>query len=200
MKKVLASMVVLATSLLSSGAALADTKNFEGLSAGLNLNLISGGVKITDQGDSIDSFGAKPATSIALDLAYGLKTGDSSVFTFGLDVDLSKATLFDVSEAGDTLTAKQKNRYGVYFAPGAVINKDTLLYGRLGYNRLKGEVTLNGDSGSETYKGYSYGVGIKVIISKGTFVKVEANRLAFSAKDDLKPSATVGTIGFGVNF
>jgi hypothetical protein len=180
--------------------ASADTKNFEGLSVGLNLNLISSGLKVTDGADAIDSFGGKEATSAALDLAYGLKIGDTGVLTLGLDVDLSNPTIFQATLDGENLSAKQKNRYGVYVAPGTAINKDTLLYGRLGYNRLKGEITLGGDTGSETYNGVSYGLGVKVMISKDAFVKVEANRLTFSSKDGLEPSATVGTIGVGIKF
>jgi outer membrane immunogenic protein len=180
--------------------ASADTKNFEGFSVGLNLNLVSSGIKVTDGADSVDSFGGKETSSAGLDLAYGIKIGDTGVITLGLDVDLSNPTIFESNAGGDQLSAKQKNRYGVYVAPGTAINKDTLLYGRLGYNRLKGEVTENGVTGTETYSGGSYGLGIKVMLSKDTFVKVEANRLTFSSKDGLKPSATVGTIGFGIKF
>ena len=198
-------MVVLASSLWSSGAVLADTKNFEGLSAGVNLNLISGGVKITNGADSIDSFGGKQTMSGSLDLAYGIKVGNTGIFTLGVEFDLSKPTLFSSVESGNTLSIKQGSRYGIYIAPGTALNKDTLLYGRIGFHKLKGEIldSVDGDV-SQKFSGFSYGLGIKTMLSKDAFIKVEANRLTYGSETadgiQLKPSATAGTIGIGINF
>jgi hypothetical protein len=210
-KKLLLASLVSAS--MIPAIAQADTKNFEGLSAGLNLNLVSGGAKLSgeDSGDaySFDGLGGKQTQSVSVDVSYGLSLGGSSVLTVGLDADLSDAKLATFTDAdandGFNVEVKQKNRYGVYVAPGIAVTKDALIYGKLGYNSMKGELSSPDGAVSQTYKGVSYGVGTKIMISKNTFFKVEASRYTFSSKttdDDtsVKPSATVGTIGFGIKF
>jgi hypothetical protein len=197
-KKLLLASLVSAS--MIPAIAQADTKNFEGLSAGLNLNLIHAGIKLTEDGDTLDGLGGKEAASVALDVAYGFKLGNSSVLTLGIDVDFSKPKIASLND----FSVKQKSRYGIYLAPGTAINKDTLFYGRLGYNKLEGELEIDGTSAKQKFNGVSYGVGIKTMISKSTFVKVEANRLTYSSKTlegvGFEPSATVGTVGIGMNF
>jgi outer membrane immunogenic protein len=177
------------------------------------LNLISGGAKISgvESGNafSFDSVGGKQTQGVSVDVSYGLSLGGSSVLTIGLDADLSDAKLATFTDAdtvnGFNVEVKQKNRYGVYVAPGIAVTKDALIYGKLGYNSMKGELSFDAGSVSQTFKGVSYGVGTKIMISKNTFFKVEASRYTYSSKttDDgtsVKPSATVGTIGFGIKF
>jgi opacity protein-like surface antigen len=204
MKKLLASMVVLASPLLISGAALADTKNFQGLSAGLNLNLVQGGAKLEYDGLTVDGFGGKQSQSAAIDIAYGIPFGAEGVLTVGIDADLSDTKIFSTTDPDLDINIKQKNRYGIYFAPGIAITKDALIYGKLGYSKMKGELSSSDGTGSLNFGGVSYGVGTRIMISKTSFFKVEASRYTFGSEttDDasIKPSATVGTIGIGFKF
>jgi len=189
--------------------AQADTKNFEGLSAGLNLNLISGGVKLSVGAVSLDSLGGKQTQSVAVDAAYGFAMGGKGVLTIGIDADLSDAKIASFSDPDGDFSAKQKNRYGIYVAPGLAVTKDALVYGKIGYNKMKGDISdeETGVSASLNFDGVSYGVGAKIMLSKEAFIRVEASRYTFSSKSDpaipaisYKPSATVGTIGIGMNF
>ena len=209
MKKLLIASLVSAS--MIPAIAQADTKNFEGLSAGLNLNLISGGVKLSVGNVSLDSLGGKQTQSIAVDAAYGFAMGGKGVLTIGIDADLSDAKIASFSDPDENVTGdfsvKQKSRYGIYIAPGVAVTKDTLVYGKVGYNRMKGEISDADTSASLNFNGVSYGVGTKIMISKDAFFRIEVSRYTFSSKADpdvpalsYKPAATVGTIGLGMNF
>ena len=197
-------MSLIAAALAASPAAFADTSNFTGLSAGLNLNLITGGVKVSVDGESFDGIGGKQTESASLDFAYGFAIGSTNVLNVGIDIDLSEPKIYEQNATDANTSAKQKNRYGVYVAPGITVGKDTLVYGKLGYNRFKGEIVLEGTAGSTSFTGVSYGAGAKVMLSKNMFMRIEANRQTYSSKTLLgvafKPSATVGTIGLGMKF
>lgn len=190
---------------LISTSVLADTKNFVGLSAGLNLNFISAGVKLVDGADSFDGLGGKQTQTAGVDAAYGyVPFGTNTVFTVGLDADLSNATVAEATVDGTTGTVKQGNRFGIYFAPGVVVAKETLIYGKVGYNQMKGTVSVDTASVSKNFRGVSYGAGTKIMISNVTFLKIEIGRYTFDSKTvdtaTVKPSATVGTIGIGMRF
>lgn len=186
---------------------IADTKNFEGFSGSLNMSLVSSGIKLTGDGLVGDGLGGKQEYSAGVDLGYGVKLSDTGIFTVGIDADFVQPTVFTLTADGDTLTAKQKNRFGIYFAPGTVIGKDTLIYGKVGYNSMKGEVTGSGGwdiRRSETFTGFGYGLGIKTMISPQAFLKIELNRLSFGSETvgaaQYKPSATTGVLGIGTSF
>jgi opacity protein-like surface antigen len=185
-------------------ASFADTKNFEGMSAAFNLGFISAAIKDVDGADTVDGFGGKQSYVAGFDLAYGAKMSDTGVITVGIDADLSQPEIFAANTGGNALTAKQKNRFGVFIAPGTVINKDTLLYGKASYNSMKGEINAGGTVFSDTFTGFGYGVGIKTMVSPTVFVKVEVNRVSFGAETidgtSNKPSGTTGVLGIGTSF
>jgi len=116
--------------------------------------------------------------------------------------DLTKPKIFSTTEAN--FTATQKNRFGIFLAPGAVINNDTLIYGKLSYNSMKGELSANDGSLSETFRGIGYGFGVKTMISPTVFMKVEVNRISYGGEiiDGVtyKPSGTTGVLGIGTSF
>ena len=217
MKKFLIASVFSAA--LTPAVAMADNSNFTGFSVGLNLNFVEGGLKYSEvengQLTSTDSMGGKEATVASIEGTYGFTLSPTAVVLIGIEADLSDAKLhesayFDVIP--QTLNIKQKNRYGVSIAPGMVLSKETLLYGKLIYNSMKGEVSGIGErngaanpfSISKTFKGVGYGAGIKTMISKTTFVKAEVVRTNYSGENidggDWKPRSTYGTLGIGMNF
>ena len=179
----------------------ADTKNFEGFSAGLNLNMLSAGIDYTEAG-SRSFLGGKQAISAGLDAAYGFNLSDSGVLTVGLEADVTSPEIWNSTDAASS--AKQKNRYGIYIAPGALINKDTLVYGKVGYNSMKGELESNGARTSDRFTGVGYGFGVKTMISTQAFLKVEVNRYSFGSEEldgtTSKPGGTSGVLGLGASF
>jgi opacity protein-like surface antigen len=192
-----------------STASFADTKNFEGFAGSLNLGLISSGIKLSGGDAVFDGFGGKSAFSGGIDLGWGTKISDTGVLTVGVEADLIQPDVFNVNAGGgDTLTAKQKHRYGIYVAPGTVIGNDTLVYGKVGYNSMKGELVGAGDfaefTRSQSFTGFGYGLGIKTMITPQAFLKVEVNRLSYSSEiigsGTFEPSSTVGVVGIGTSF
>jgi opacity protein-like surface antigen len=184
---------------------IADTKNFEGFSGSLNLGLVSAALKLNDGADIADGFGGKQSFVAGVDLAYGAKMSDTGVITVGVEADLTQPEILTQNLGGTVLSAKQKNKFGLFLAPGTVVNKDTLLYGKLSYNSMKGQIIEDGVAWSDTYKGFGYGVGIKTMISPTVFVKVEVNRVSFGGETRdgwgiLKPSGTTGVLGIGTSF
>lgn len=210
MKKLIA--VAFFTSGLAVSAQAADTKNFEGFSAGLNVNLFTMGVKVTDT--RTDTYGGDPAASYSFDAAYGFKIGADKVLTVGAEYDFGKPKIYrnfypaEPLEEDRVQEIRLKQRYGVYVAPGIAISKEALLYARLGWGQLKTESDfLYGNDAlwrSLTSRGFNYGIGSKLMVSDRVFVKVEVIRHSFNSEriglSDLKPSATMGTIGIGRNF
>ena len=189
------------TAVLLPTTSFAETKNFEGFSAGLNLNMLSAGIDYTEDG-SRTFLGGKQAISAGLDAAYGFNLSDSGVLTVGLEADVTSPEIWNSTDGASS--AKQKNRYGIYIAPGALINKDTMVYGKVGYNSMKGEFGFPGGQVSNRYSGAGYGFGVKTIISPQVFLKVEVNRYTFGSElvdgDTVKPAATVGVLGIGTSF
>jgi opacity protein-like surface antigen len=186
----------------------ADTKNFEGFAASLNLGLASPGIKTTVGNLVFDSFGGTSEFTGGIDLSWGAKISETGVLTVGIEADLIQPDVANFSGGGDTLAAKQKNRYGIYVAPGTVIGRDTLVYGKAGYNSMKGEIVGAGDfadlNRSQSFTGFGYGLGIKTMITPQAFLKVEVNRLSYSSETigvwTVEPSGTVGVIGIGTSF
>jgi opacity protein-like surface antigen len=207
MKK-LAMVCVLAAASFPA-ASFADTKNFEGFAGSLNLGLVSSGIKASADDAVFDSFGGNSEFSGGIDLSWGTKISETGVLTVGVEADLIQPDVFNVNGGGgDTLTAKQKNRYGIYVAPGTVIGRDTLVYGKVGYNSMKGELVGAGDFGdftrSQSFTGFGYGLGIKTMLTPQAFLKVEVNRLTYSSETigggTFEPSSTAGVIGIGTSF
>lgn len=206
MKKLIA--VAFLTSGLAFSAQAADTKNFEGFSAGLNLNMFSMGVAVTDT--RTDTSGGDPVESYSFDATYGFKIGPSRVLSVGIEYDLGKPQIyrsFYPLMEDPEWKIRQKQRYGIYVAPGIAISKEALLYAKLGWGQWKGESEAffrNGSSNSLTFGGFNYGIGAKLMVSDRVFVKVEAIRHSFNSEkngiSNLKPSASMGTIGIGRNF
>jgi opacity protein-like surface antigen len=207
MKK-LATVCVLAAAGFPT-ASFADTKNFEGFAGSLNLGLASPGIKTTVGNVVFDSFGGNSEFSGGIDLSWGTKISETGVLTVGVEADLIQPDVFNVNAGdGDTLAAKQKNRYGIYVAPGTVIGRDTLVYGKVGYNSMKGELVGAGVftdlTRSQSFTGFGYGLGIKTMLTPQAFLKVEVNRLSYSSETigvwTVEPSGTVGVIGIGTSF
>ncbi len=196
------------TAAILPATSIADTKNFEGFSGSLNLGLASPGLKTSVGNLVFDSFGGRSEFTGGIDLSWGTKISETGVLTVGIEADLIQPDVVSFAGGGDSLTAKQKNRYGIYLAPGTVIGRETLVYGKVGYNSMKGEMVGAGDftdlNRSQSFTGFGYGLGVKTMITPQAFLKVEVNRLSYSSETigawTVEPSGTVGVVGIGTSF
>jgi hypothetical protein len=193
------------TAAILPATSIADTKNFEGVSVGLNLNMVSAGIDATEDTGERTFLGGKQAFSAGLDVAYGFSLSDSGVMTVGLEADVTSPEIWNTAGGPDgVLSLKQKNRYGLYFAPGVVVTKDTLIYGKVGYNSMKGEIEGGGGRISDRFTGVGYGFGVKTMISPQAFLKIEINRHSYGSEvldgTSIKPAGTTGVLGIGTSF
>jgi outer membrane immunogenic protein len=82
-------------------------------------------------------------------------------------------------------TFKFKNSYNIFLSPGIALDKESVLYGKIGYTGASVESTPSGGSSSTTnYTGYSLGLGYKKIISGGLYAFGEANYFSYGDKTD----------------
>jgi opacity protein-like surface antigen len=183
----------LAAVLLASGAHAQS--NFTGLSAGLNLNLVRGSTEISE--DDIGDI-SKQAVAIGLDGAYSMAMGERSVVALGIEVDLSKPKFGKSSIEGITIEIKQKSRWALSIAPGYAVSPDTLVYGKLSYNMLEGEISAEGyEVASGKSKGLGFGAGVKTMLSNTMYLKAEAQyidykeKMALTLRRPSPPSASV---------
>lgn len=203
MKKVLS---IVAASLACATAG-AQTANFEGFTGALNLNTVSTTTKITADIATFDGIGQQSFNGSA-QLAYGFVTSPSTVVTVGGTYALgsNKAGSFSIDDPEfGTLNIKTKNAYSLYVEPGFLLSDKTLAYGKLSYEGAKGELTFSESGDSKSIKGTGFGIGVRTMLDKTTFIQVEFKQVGYSSVAigggaSFKPKATMGTIGFGMKF
>lgn len=199
--------IIVVAMALAATSVFAQASNFGGFSAGLNLNTVSTNVKATyDGAGSFDGIGQQSWNG-SVQAAYGFVTSPSTVVSVGASYGLgnSKAGTLKV-DGGSTYEVKTKNQLSVYVEPGFLFSNSTLVYGKLGYERVKGISSVDGDeSGSDKLKGSSFGFGLRTMLDKTSYVQVEVRQLGYSSVTvqdvgSYKVKATVGTAGFGYRF
>jgi hypothetical protein len=70
---------------------------------------------------------------------------------------------------------KKQNSYNLFLSAATPINDTGLLYGKVGYTGATIKASLAGSSDSQTYGGYSLGLGYKQYVSGNLYGFVEAN-------------------------
>jgi len=199
MKKlaIAAAMTVIASS------AMAQASNFTGWSATGNLNMVSAVTEISGGGSSV-SFG-ETSQNFSIGASHGTQLNENTILTVGGTYGIGNIKAGSGAFDADDFTIKGKNMYSLYVEPGVLMSNNTLAYGKVAYSSMKGELSVAGaGSESETFTGFGYGAGVRTMLDKTTFIQVEFVQTKYGSKGgaDLaaKPSATVGSIGFGVKF
>jgi hypothetical protein len=203
MKKLLT--VVVAT--VACVAASAQTANFEGFSGALNLNRFSSGTKVTNNNNNnfYINYGGQSWNG-SIQAAYGFSLNTSSVVSFG-----ATYTFGSIDGGGEDLgqgisNFRAKNASSLYVEPGFLVSEKTLVYGKLSYESAKGSgAFLDTPEYSKTIKGAGFGIGVRTMIDKKTFIQVEFKEVSYGTVDmgngdRYKPKSIGGTVGFGVKF
>lgn len=188
---------------LMAPQAFAQASNFQGFSLGANLNAANFANEFNANGQTFKN-GDKSANG-GVQAAYGFGINDSFVMGLGVTYALGDLRAGSASSGGVGYELKAKNLYSVYLEPGFVISNSTMAYAKVSYQHTKGEMSLStGDTQSEDYSGVGYGAGIRTVLDKNVYLQVEFSQLLFNEKTTggliSKPSATIGTIGFGYKF
>jgi len=194
---------------LSMGA-FAQAKNFEGMNVTGSVGYQSTTVKFTDISLALLTVGdASPAgATVNLGLEYIAAINDQ--YTLGLGVEMnplaSNAGRFESSFNGTKITngggtSTISSSYALFVSPGMAINKETLVYGKLGYVQLSSKGTNDDGTAipSGTDSAYSLGLGLKQLMGKNTFLFGEFNYLIVQSKSGSGGGITYKTSGSGMN-
>ena len=114
----------------------------------------------------------------------------SDKFLLGLGVDYapvvgSPNNVVTVGSAGikSYSTYKVTSHLNVFLSPAYAVDKDKLIYGKVGYSQSQSNVSFaNNESPDHTAQGYVLGLGYKQIISGGWYGFAEANYFMYNSK------------------
>jgi opacity protein-like surface antigen len=182
-------LLLVAALSVATTSVFAQAKNFEGAYVGIDLNLRSSTAKIDasdiDSGASgtIDGLGRQSING-TLDFGYNYALDGKFLVGVGATYDLNNTTLAEASVSDDgestSVSLKEKNHYSIYVTPGFKVSEGTLAYGKLAYHHSK--VVDSVGELSETVYGLGYGAGIKTMLDKNMYLKVEVQN--YSVEDD----------------
>jgi len=124
-------------------------------------------------------------------------------FLLGLGVDYSpvagktgNATTVGAAGVKTYYTYKTLNHFNVFLSPAYAVDKDKLIYGKVGYSQSETQVDFESlDSPNHTSSGYVLGLGYKQIIKGGFYGFAEGNYFVYN------PSTySVSSTSAGVSF
>jgi opacity protein-like surface antigen len=202
MKKII---IAAAFAVIATGAS-AQASNFEGFSAGLNLNTVASNTKFAFDTISLDGIGQQSWNG-ALQGAYGFVTSPSTVVSVGVTYGLGKSKAGALVDSVGSANFEVKNQLSVYVEPGFLINNSTLIYGKMSYEKAKIDSFASDDETiSKSINGTGFGFGARTMIAKTAYIQVEIKQIGYgSAKFDgtdtaFKTKSAVGTVGIGMKF
>lgn len=198
MKKML--VIAAGWACISAGA---QTANFEGFSAAVNLNAVAAGSKFSaniEGPSTVDGLGQQSWNG-GIQAAYGLAIGPGAVLSIGGTYTLGS------SKGGEIVGLVQttmKNAYSAYLEPGFMVGDRTLAYGKISYEGAKGVLAGGGEEVSKTITGTGFGFGLRTMLDKSAFMQVEIKQVTYTNVDldgaSFKPRSTVGSVGIGLKF
>ena len=184
-------------------SAQAQSGDFTGFSAGGNLAMNAGNFTQPYDVYSEFSFGMQ-SIGVGGFAGYGLSIGNAAVLTLGFDYSFSDIKASELKGATSS-TSKLQNLWSVSIAPGTMLNDKTLAYFKLGFENGKA-VSSSTTEVSKNITGSSWGVGMKTLFNKNTFLQVEVKQVNFGAArfdgdtTDFTARGTSGSVGLGFMF
>ncbi len=194
--------------------------NFDGFSLGLEGHVKSTSTSINvSHGYSsfnFENLGGKHDFIPAISGSYTFAVAPQFLLGIGATYDLLSTDVggYNIDGRGKTFSAtiKEKNHYSIFVTPGYLVNDTTLLYAKIAYHQMKGE--LSAEDGSESLKlsgialGAGFGAGVKLALTQNVSGYAEAQYVDYADKtiklDDvnvkLKPSSTIGALGLAYKF
>lgn len=200
------SISLLATLLLSGLAAHAEVKR-SGFYAGVDASYETMSVKTST---ATENFGS--GTSVILHAGYQLQLDDNYSVLLGATYDIDYELQGGPGSDGTVFTKgteklKQKNKWGIYAAPGLYISDNGFVYAKLSY------VTMKTDpdgvrSPEPNFKSVGYGIGYRYTFMQDNLITLEwaslpTNKVSFSgfkSGADIAPNLSMITVGWAKKF
>jgi opacity protein-like surface antigen len=140
------------------------------------------------------TFALSPAFTLGLGAEYAPLESSSANYTLRIPA-------VAYTEKGNT---KKTNSYNIFLAPGVVIDKDKLVYVKVGYTGM----SLKSANDTTNFTGYSAGLGYKQMISGSLYGFAEVNYAKYGNQNiggagvtgNLNASATNALVGIGYKF
>jgi hypothetical protein len=161
--------------------AFAQAANQVGFSLSLNGNMSAASTELTTGG--VGSKFTNNSQNAGVQGAYAMALGPNALLGLGASYSVSDLTYGSFTAGGVAAELKGRDMYALYVEPGYVISPAALVYGKLAYLGMKGEVTSAGVATSEVYDGVGYGIGFRVLLDKNFFVQIEAMQNDFNRKN-----------------
>lgn len=159
-----------AAAALGAAPAFAQTKNFEGLSLGLNLESSQGSLSASDGSSSNAG-----STGAGLQAQYTWALGGN--FTLGAGVTASTGNR-KAGTYANGIDAYTSNRYSFDLMPGLTLNDNLLAY--LKVSSLAATGSANDGSGTTSLQGLGYGLGLRGMIDRNMFWQVGYDSIRFN--------------------
>lgn len=122
-------------------------------------------------------FGVKSSPSV-IDTTLGYRINPNVAVEATLGVGAGKDEL-SYNGVGTGYQVKAGVNLGVFVRPGVELTDGVELFGRLGWQRTRATVSLGGESESESYNDFAYGLGVNVNLTKTSYLQASwTNRLS----------------------
>ena len=186
-------------------SAQAQSGDFTGFSAGANMAMNAGSYSPQAVGTATIDGPGQQSLGVGGFAAYGLSIGCASVLTLGFDYSFSDSKAGEIKTTTSSASAKIQNLWSVSVAPGTMLSDKTLAYFKLGFENGKA-VGSSTTEVSKNVTGSSWGVGIKTLFNKNTFLQIEVKQINFGAARfdgdtvDFTARGTSGSVGIGFMF
>ena len=197
-------MICLAATAAVCSAQAQSSGDFTGFSAGVNMAMNAANISIPTDTVTVDGLGQQ-SIGVGGFAAYGLSIGSASVLTLGFDYSFSDIKAGEIKTTTTSGSAKIQNAWSVSVAPGTMLTDKTLAYFKLGFENGKA-VGADTAEVSKNITGNSWGVGMKTLFNKNTFLQVEVKQVNFGAArfdgstTDFTAHGTSGSVGVGFMF
>jgi len=203
MKTVTAAILCIATCVSNISFAQTIDSSYSGLSAALNLNFTSMGVKASDPfGNSLGDVNASDQ-NLVVQIAEGLQFGSNGVVNFGVSANLGDMKSGSIGP----LQLKATSSTALYAELGYAFDTKSMAYGKLSINQLTATLSGGGPGvdGTLSANGVGFGAGYRHALSLGTYLQGELMQVNYSdvvsaAGLVFKPTSTIAMVGIGVMF
>jgi hypothetical protein len=194
MKKIIVAAAI--GSAFAASQAWAQARQFEGLSAGINLS--GADTTAERQTGTVTAKGSDTDANFSLQLQYNTAVNEMLLLGFGASANFGDLKAGKLNPT-NTLV-KVKDAYSLYFAPGFAFGNGLLGYGKLAYINAN----IQNSSGANVHfdDGYGLGFGLQALFGKNWYGQAEFMMNQYTDKslpgetDKLK----AGVLSFGAGY
>lgn len=197
---------VLASSLVAASIGNTQAQSFDGFFGQVGIGFESISPSFSNSGVNVTGYGYFPYNT-SIDSSNGF----IGTVTAGYMIPVTKDFLFGIGAEYSPLESqssnytvgitglgtgqgsyKKENSYNFFVSPAIPIGKDGLLYGKVGYTGASIKSSLGSSSGSQSYNGYSLGLGYKQFITGGLYGFAEGNYSNYGNKTNTYNGTILG--------